>query len=606
MSEPSFAESTPGRSRLGLAGLVILFALPLLLRLWPIGHGLPDNYVPDTHLVRSALGMAKDRTLVPPVGEYSTYPNLLAYALLPVYAGEYALGRMLGWWGGAEEFGNVLLVEPWKAHLPARVLFALIASLTPWAIFRATRAMGLRAGAWAAAWLAATCLLHVHFSTQERPWAPLTLFFTLTAWGAAVHARDGTLKPLILSGVAAGAAFATHQVGVLALGISGLAWLLGPRMEGVGIGGRVKRGFLCVLAFALVGVLVGHPYLLAHGLGSGADDAVIQEVTARGDAKVINIGGQGMRLAFRFDSAVAQFRALIGYDLALVILGLLGLGAGLRSRAARPAILFLLAYGLFFHFHENNHVRYLLPLSVLLAIPSGFAVEDMWPDPRKRWFVVFLLALPLVQSVRLGVVLRRTDTRALATLELDRLRREGALPEGPIGVDWYGPVLPLDQGALERLATWRPLTRREAHRLALYEAGIEPPGIAGFDAIPLAELIGREQRTGEVWIRKERLGESAPEDVRSLLITLDVNYVITSKRTRLHQPTTMMYATIAPDDERTSHGWGGPPLSVTPGRTTITHPSNAWLPVEMRDPARDIWEVVRPGPKISGHAALPD
>ena len=35
-------------------------ALALFLRLWPIGHGLPRNYVPDTHVVRNALGMAKD------------------------------------------------------------------------------------------------------------------------------------------------------------------------------------------------------------------------------------------------------------------------------------------------------------------------------------------------------------------------------------------------------------------------------------------------------------------------------------------------------------------------------------------------------------------
>ena len=148
VQEPPPAPEKPGTRLLGLG---LLLALALGLRLWPIEHGLPRNYVPDTHIVRNALGMAKDKNPVPEVGLYSTYPYLLPYVLLPIYAGEYALGRVQGEWAGAEEFGNRLLEEPWRAQLPARWLVALFGVATVWVVFRAGRAMGLGGGAWVAA-----------------------------------------------------------------------------------------------------------------------------------------------------------------------------------------------------------------------------------------------------------------------------------------------------------------------------------------------------------------------------------------------------------------------------------------------------------------------
>ena len=97
----SSAPPSRRRTRLGLA---LILLVSLALRLGPIDHGMPANHVPDTHVVRSALGMAKDKHPVPPVGKYSTYPNLIPYMLLPVYGTQFAVGRVTGAWGGAEEF----------------------------------------------------------------------------------------------------------------------------------------------------------------------------------------------------------------------------------------------------------------------------------------------------------------------------------------------------------------------------------------------------------------------------------------------------------------------------------------------------------------------
>ena len=54
-------------------------------------------------------------------------------------------------------------------------------------------------------------------------------------------------------------------------------------------------------------------------------------------------------------------RALIGHDPVLLALGLAGLAACFRMRAARPAVIFALTWAAFFMTNQGDHVRYLLP-----------------------------------------------------------------------------------------------------------------------------------------------------------------------------------------------------------------------------------------------------
>ncbi|MDP6520693.1 MAG: glycosyltransferase family 39 protein, partial [Planctomycetota bacterium] len=217
-----------GNNRRGLAFLALVIVLPLSLRLAPIGHGLPRNYIPDTHLVKNSLGMARDRDPVPEVGEYSTYPNLLPYILLPVYAAHYGLGLATERWSDAAEYGEVLLANPGEVHLLARLLLALMGAAVPWVLYRAARRAGLGGGAYGAAFLGATALLAIQFSTQERPWGALVLATALACWGTISYLEGGRGRSLIMAGVAAGLAFACHQAGLGILALAGFAYLLGP------------------------------------------------------------------------------------------------------------------------------------------------------------------------------------------------------------------------------------------------------------------------------------------------------------------------------------------------------------------------------------------
>lgn len=578
-------------------GVLVLLALPLFLRLWPIEHGLPRNYVPDTHCVRSALGMARDLDPVPPVGRYSFYPNLLPYLLLPVYAGEYALGRVRGEWSDAAEFGLRLREEPARAHLPARIVFALISAAAPWVVFMAGRAMGLAAGAWVGAYLVATGLLHVQFSVQERPWAPLCTFIALTAWAAALFVRSGRPAYLLRSGLAAGLAFACHQAGLLVGGLVALAWLLGPAgWRGEALRTRLRGGLACAAVFGAVALVLGYPYLIVHG-GEVATATVSADAVS---GREVSLGGQVFFFATRWASTVKLARSLVGYDPVLLLLALAGIAPALRSRAARPAVMLGLAWAVFFLANQGDHTRYLLPLTVLLAWPAGWAAESLLRRPATRAVLLVALALPLVQALRLGWVLRHEDTRAIAERRLAR-----DYQDLPLAVDVRGPELPLDRRSLERLARYRPLGERERQRLATFEAGMDPPGGSGFTALPLEAIFDYHHRYRSSWVEHEEVAE----------LGRDPSLALERLGLRL-----ALVADVTPDDDRPallldpgpslSDGRGRvwpkmSPLRVVGDPLFTIHPASgagpvldAHLPEELSFPLTQLWRLERPGPKL--------
>jgi len=411
------------------------------------------------------------------------------------------------------------------------VLVALLAALTPLVVLRGARAAGLGRGAWVAAWLVGTGLLHLQFSVQERPWAPMVFFLALAVWPAALYVRAGGLGRLLLSGLAAAGAFSCHQAGLFTLLVPGLAWLLGPPgWRGKQLLVRVENGVFCVALFALVSLCVGHPYLLLYG---STPDAAVSgaEVAAGGAVGGVVVGGQGFHYSFSADSLLRLGRALLGYDPVLVVLGLLGLLASLRVRALLPATLFLLLWSALFLTSSNDHVRYLLPVCVLAAYPAGLACERLL-QYHAAWLALLpLLVLPLVQAGRLVQLLRRDDTRALAE---ERLARD--LPAAAVlAVDRYGPALDLSAGALERLASWRELRVREGVRAALLaelapdelqRQGLSP----GRDALFLEELIAIDERARS-WTARELPGESSAESqLTELLAGRGATHVLLSDR----------------------------------------------------------------------------
>lgn len=582
--EPALGRTPRPARGSALFALLLLFVLPLSLRLVPVGHGMPRNYVHDTHVVRNALGMLRDRNPVPPAGQYSIYPNLVPYLLVPAYAAYFAFGSATGRWSSAGEFGEALTADASPAHLIARLLVALFGALTPWVVFRLAREVGLSAGAWVAAVLVATSVLHVHFSVQERPWVPMVFFFALSALYAARHVGRGDRRSLVLSGVAGGLAFACLQAGILAAALPALAWLAGPagwgRRE---LGARAGAALLCAAAFTATALVLGHPYLLVHG-------PTAREAVVGGDLTAFSVGAIGVRFGFRLESAGRLGLSFLAHDPVLVLLGLAGLWSALRRRSARPALVFLVGWLLFFGFHESEKIRYLLPGAVLLALPAGFAAESIARTPRGVLVLAGLLVLPLAMGSRLALVLSRADTRALAEARLSELLPPGAR----LAIDRYGPAFDLDRRSLERLAELRARTGsqleiRERARLERYREGREPRG--GLDGLFLQELLDFVERDTHFQARGlhtrpglESLGASPAEVLAGEGFT---HLLLVDRRAFGGGPNLL----------RELVGERQPILAIEPW-SGIALPREATLPMELERPWTALWAVSRPGPAL--------
>lgn len=671
-AKPMPSPHTPRRPWLAL---LALFLLGLAPRCMPLEHGLPRNYVPDTHIVRAALGMAKDKDLIPPVGKYSTYPNVLPYLLLPVYAGEYVFGRVTGRFAGPGEFQAQVLEQPGRVQWLARVLVALLSALAPLGAYALARAAGLGAAAWLAGFLMATALLHVHFSVQERPWGPLVsaLLFCaaaaakVVAGGRAQQKRDqlpgplsgiaaqGTATPgsatqanatqgggaassaaqgssatavaslanaagpadsalltpdqqrstgrwLVASAVAAGLGFGLHQAGLPLAALTALAWAFAPWpwRGGAALWLRLRWGLLALLAWAVVGIGIGHPYLLRYGVTptevvSGAD------VGAEALQGAIRVGGQGMLMVLRPASALRLSQALFGYDPLIAVAGLLGLFLAFKRRALWPALLFLLGWAAIFFTNQNDHVRYILPVTALLVLPAALALEQLWKrGPLGRGLLVLLLALPVVQAARFVHVLSQPDTRALAeTLLLD-------LPAGSrVAIDRYGPLPDLDQASLKRIAALRPLGSRERHRLDMLEAGLKSGGLS---ALPLEDLYRFDERHRGVELANAAAG--LDPDPNRLLRNEGITHVLLVDRDPLDGRPPILIDPAPAETLSIGPNAGQPAPKLPPLHLSATAPlwvldaggsdscSEARLPTELDFPLISLWQLERPGPRL--------
>lgn len=561
------------------AAFVLLFLLPLALRFLVLDHGGERNYVPDTTIVRAALGMARDRDFLAPPMQYSPYPNLLPYLLVPLYGVMYVCGKLAGAWGGVAEFGDHLLAHPQHAAWVARALVALFGAAVPFLVYRTARIAGMRVGAWVAAWLTGTSLLCVQMSTQERPWIPVVFFMAATAHFAVRYAVEGRSRLLLWSGAMAGLAFAAHTSGLGALAVTGLAWAFaGPPWSRATAGRRLALGTFAVLVFVVVGVLCGHAYMLKHGWTGTSQAIGGEKIDAVGG---INVGGVSFVPELRWASVPRLLRAILGYDPVAVCLGLLGIGLALRDRRWRPIALFTLVWSTIFLTNRSDHVRYLLPTVVLLAWPAGLAAEVLWRARAGRVVVVAALAVPLVQALRFDWVMSRPDTRAEAELRL------ADLPRGArVAIDRYGPDVDYDPAAIYTLVTLRatrgePLRSREEFRKRQLDSGAATGGV---DAVRVEDLFEVDAVVGTVTVHPSLTGLGP--DVASVLRKLGVTH-----RLRV--------------DKRPGDAAGDMLLGFAPAGTSVwridpaAHAGGtreAFLPTEMDFPLTGLWTVSRPGP----------
>lgn len=447
-----------------------------MLRLLPIGHGLPGLYVPDTHSVRNALGMLKDKNPAPRANQYSSYPYLYSYLCIPLFAGDYAAARATGRAHSAAEYQQWAGAHLERFHYLARWISAFAgAAAAAAAVYLGAMLAGRRAGLFAGLF-AATGPMFLLLSTHERPWSCVLLFETLAALYAVKAVRDSKMNYFILSASSAGAAVACHQVGAAAFALPcAAAWFAFP-----GFGGdAMRRMFSCIgAAFAafIVLFLIGNPYYIIKG---GVETTKLTEITD------FSVGGQGLKFKFSLDHTGEAISGILGLEGIVCILGIVGAfyAYSKRDRAGFILLAFSAPLVLFFIPYHGTHARYFM-----IAFPAAWAFAGLALDRLSARSSVLLpivaIGIPLIFTFRLDQLLLRDDTRNLAIAEL-----EHRIPEhARVAVEPYGPELRADVESLKRFAAAfadgkvDPLTRRERLVLDRNEPG-------GFDLLPLERYI---------------------------------------------------------------------------------------------------------------------
>ncbi len=572
-----------------ILSVAAVFALALGLRCLPLEHGLPRNYLPDTHAVRAALGMAKDHDLAPVVGKYSSYPYLMPYMLLPIYGAQFALGKVRGEWHSAEEYGDRIADHPERVALPARALVAFFGALTALVVFFAARALDLEKGAYAAMFLTATGLLHLQMSVQERPWVLVVFFGALCLWACVHYAKTRSARALVLSGACAGLAFAAHQAGLFFALLTACTWVFSAQGKadwtGSALTKRVLQAAQAAIVCLIVGVVCGHAYYLVHG--AVPESGVVGAARA---AEHLTIGGQALQVGWSWHSFTHLSKTLFGYDPVLLGLGILGLFLSWRSKSWRGPLVFTLIYAVFFLFNPSDHVRYLLPLTVLLALPAGLVCEVVLERTLGRVALAALFVLPLAQSARLVWLLRQEDTRAEAERKLDELAAPGS-GSTYVAIDHYGPQVDLSRQALQELSGLRELRTREKHRYDAFQPGHIPSSRIGIHALAVEELFGFDDATQNYGVMPERqdLAKTPAEMLSALRFT---HFVMVNRRPS--DPDAPFLAKLV---DNWALVW-----IIDPSRAGGGLSPEAFLPTEMDFPLTGLWRVDRPGPLISLYA----
>ena len=397
--------------------LTVILAVGFCLRLLGIDFGLPNtNCRPDEGvLVKKALAAAGG-DLNP---GFFHYPSFHIYTLAGLFGGCFAAGWLAGLFSTPQDFLLQYFIDPSGLYLAGRLLGALLGTASIYLVFLVGRqAAGVRAGLMSAAFLS-VAFLHVRDSHYLTVDVPAAFYLLLAAVLLLQFLRTGGAGWLAASALFSGIAVSTKYNAAIVIAVfagylcaRGLAQRRrsGPP-PGDGSSPPVSLYHAAVFAaVTAVAAALGTPYALLDFNSFAADVLSEREHFASGHGLDL---GRGWTY-----HATTTLPAALGWPLYAAALA--GCVALLRAGGA-PAM--LVAAALFYYAvagaGKTVFFRYMLPLVPFLCVAAACGLERLFAPVRMRgvWrtAVVLLVAAPsLYASVRLGILLQRTDTRLLA------------------------------------------------------------------------------------------------------------------------------------------------------------------------------------------------
>lgn len=411
----------------------------LALRLWGIGFGLPYEYhVDEVQYVRQAASMGSQG--LEPV--WWNNPPFYKYVLLAEYGGLFAVGRVLGWYASAADFGARNTVDPTLLYLLARGTTALLGTLTVWITYQLGKTAYSRVTGLLSAAFLAVCFLHVrdsHFAVND---IPLTFFTTVVLLAALMIAQTGKPKWYAIAGAALGFGFATKYSAALAALPIAVAHLFSPGFRfAKGAWGWRRLGIALLVACGAA--ILGSPYFVL------TPGKVIRDAY-----EALYLAGQQGFEGWQIDPAggFLFYLKTLSWGLGLGLLVCAGIGVFFALARHSPSDIILATFVLvgyvFWGRQQMYFARFIIPLLPPLLILTASLVEKIAhsfaPASGKAGLVMGIIAAilmlqPLVWSLRLDYLWTQSDTRTEA-----RQWIEQHFPaDARIAVDWRTHAPPL-------------------------------------------------------------------------------------------------------------------------------------------------------------------
>lgn len=406
--------------------LVLVLLLGAGIRLYGIGFGLPELYYWDEPTVVHRAVRFGGGDLNP---HFFAYPTLYMYVLAGVLGALFAVGRLAGVYGSAQDFAVEYLTDPTAHYLTVRAFTALIGAATVWLVWRVgERYFGRAAGLCGALFLSVSALhaTHSHIAITD---VPHTLWIVAALLPLHSVLTRGRRRDYAATGLLIGLGIATKYLAGILLVALVLAHVLrlretrAPWNEGMG-------ALLVACAATGAGFFVGAPYCF---MDAGTFVADVREQAA------LSRGGVGNSVVFFLGEVLP---ADLGWPLLLAA----AVGLVLLARTPRPAHLVFLAfpllYFLFVARYPKAFGRYMIPEDPFLALMAGVALARLHEILVRRLdgraaavavaaLAVALAAAPLATNLRWNRMVSGSDdprTRA-------RLWAETHLPaETPVAV----------------------------------------------------------------------------------------------------------------------------------------------------------------------------
>jgi hypothetical protein len=473
------------------AGLALVLAGGLGLRLWGVRQGLPYAYNADEadHFVPHAIAMF-GHDLNP---HYFANPPAYTYLLHYLFAIAY---------GGSAGVRRAISTHPADVYTLARVAAALLGTLALWLLYATgARLCGRAVGVLAAA-IEAVAFLPVFYAHLALNDVPTLAPLTLSLLGSAGVLRKGRMRDHLLAGVGLGLACASkYTAGIVlvpylaAVAASYLDASADPDRGSASAARGVVGGIGLAGAAALGAFLLANPYALLDYAAFHAE--LVHQSTLSAEA-------QG-KLGAPHDGGLAYYLWTLTWGLgwapALAALGG-AVSVWWRERALGwmlvPAPL---AYLAFMGLQGRYFGRWLLPIFPILCLLAAlFAVQLVGAIARRRprlrlaagaLIAAALLAQGLVYGVHAGRTLARADTR-----NLTRAWMLAHIPAGaPIVVE---PVAPNGWGT--RWSKYPSLLSRISPATGALEPTTTRIGIEDYERTLAPALIGYYRAHGYCWI----------------------------------------------------------------------------------------------------------